>query len=484
MKKMMLTVVLLTGYATLVFSQARPILAVLPFTGGVGGDGETIATLLSFQPEITNAFTVVPRTAALDAIFAEHEFQLDGLTDADTIAGIGRMLNAEFVLSGNIRRLGDRNIVIATIIHVESFQQVAGYHRTYSTIEEVRGFLPSMARDMVATSFRDTSGLPSLAILPLDIARISVHDAETLAKILAIEILHSGSYVVLPRTSAIETAQREMDFQMWGYTTDEGAASLGQAFNANLALAIGARSLGAESMFTAQILDVRDGRQITGYYRTYQVITDGVHLMAELAILLTIPPSRERDRRLAALPPPPRPPRQPRPPRSPEWAARMRNARRDSMGLSLFFSWEDGAWEVGSGSSSAAGGSVFVSSSLIPYTAVGLEARLFAGGEAHDPDRDSGLLWGFTASPSAGLVFPFGSGLRIFTNTLLEMGRFGPWHGLGLITDWMTPGFDAGFEIGPLGEQGGINIISIRYHGIWFQNRYTHGIGLVWGVRR
>ncbi|MCL2194313.1 MAG: hypothetical protein FWB78_13080, partial [Treponema sp.] len=375
-------------------------------------------------------------------------------------------------------RLGDRNLVIAKIIHVESFQQVAGYHRTYSTIEEVRGFLPSMARSMVATSFRDTSGLPNLAILPLDVARISAHDAETLAKILAIEIIRTGNYVVLPRTSAIEAAQREMGFQMWGYTTDVGAASLGQAFNANLALAIGARSLGAENMFTAQVLDVRDGRQLTGYYRTYQVIADGAYLMAELAILLTVPPGRERDRRIAALPPPPR---QPRTPRGSEREARMRNAHRNTIGFSLFFSWEDGAWETGSDSSSAVGGSAFVSASLMPYTTVGLEASLFAGGEAYDPDRDSGIHWGFTVSPSAGLVFPLGSGARIFANTMFKIGGFGPWHGLGLVTGWMSPGLDIGLEIGPFGREDRTSIVSIRYHGIWFQNRYTHGIGLVWG---
>ena len=133
MKKPLFVAALLAGCVMFAFGQVagRPVLGILPFTGGTGDDGEAIATLISMQPEILAAFTVVPRTAALNALFAEHYFQLAGLTDSDTIAGIGRMLNADYVLSGSIRRLGDRNLFIATIVNVETFEQVSGYHRTY-----------------------------------------------------------------------------------------------------------------------------------------------------------------------------------------------------------------------------------------------------------------------------------------------------------------------------------------------------------------
>jgi len=80
---------------------------------------------------------------------------------------------------------------------------------------------------------------------------------------------------------------------------------------------------------------------------------------------------------------------------------------------------------VGSGSSSVFGGSAFFSTAFIPHVAVGLEAGLFMGGEAWDPDAHSDMFVGFTVSPSMGLVFPFGSRARIFSNALLEMGWFG-----------------------------------------------------------
>ena len=301
-KKILLVVIL--GLCGTVFafsqtnSQARPRLGILPFTGGAEGDGETIATLFSFQPEILEAFIVVPRTSAVNAILAEHYFQMTGYTDSDTIAGIGRMIGADYVISGNIRRLGNRNLVIATIVNVETFEQVAGYFRTYRDIREIRGFLPSMSGSMVAAALgRDTSRLPSLVIAPF--SGIDAHEAETLSQVLAVEILNTGSYVVLPRTSAMQAALEEHDFQMRGYTADEEAVSLGRAINADLVLSAGVHRLGDINIFTAQILHVEDGRLIAGVTRDYRVIEDGVNLMAEIAILLTDP--RGAEARIAAL---------------------------------------------------------------------------------------------------------------------------------------------------------------------------------------
>jgi len=308
MKKLLLVAALLVGYTTLAFSQVapgnvqrRPVLGILPFTGGTGDDGNTIASLFSHRPELLDAFTVVPRTTALDALFAEHYVQLSGLTDSDTIAGIGRLLNADYVLSGSIRRLGGRNLLIATIVNVETFEQVAGYWRTYRTIAEVRHFLPSMARSMVnATTERGTARLQSLAIVPFaHRAGVSAHDAETLAQILAIEILDTGSHIVLPRISSMQAALAEQDFQAEGLTADEGMASLGRAINADLVLSGEITGLGDVNMFMAQILRVADGSMLVGTNRDYRVITDGMDLMAEIAILLTDPPGA--DTRIAAL---------------------------------------------------------------------------------------------------------------------------------------------------------------------------------------
>jgi TolB-like protein len=289
MRKNALIALLLMGCTVVALSQAKPKLAILPFTGGAQGDGETIATLFSFQPEILNAFTVVPRTSAVNARIAEQNFQMSGYTDSDTIARLGRELNADFVVSGHIRRLGNSNLIIATIINVETFEQVAGDYRPYRNIEEVRSMLPAISNKMIASSQRNTSRLPKLAIATFSIAKtgVRVDDAETLAQILAIEINNTGRFAVLPRNSTMQAALNELDYQMSGRTAEEEAKALGRAINAEFILFAEVRSLGNINMFTAQILNVEDGSLLAGDIREYRVVDDGIFLMGELAVLLT-----------------------------------------------------------------------------------------------------------------------------------------------------------------------------------------------------
>ena len=236
----------------------KPVIAILPFFGGQTGEGETIATLFSHQPALLDTFTVVTRTStAMELILAEQGVTLTGLTDSDTIASLGRLLNADYVLSGSIRRLGDRNLLISTIVSVETFEQVAGTYQTYRILGDVPDILPLMSRTMVdATLLRGTARREYLAIVPFaHHAGISSHDAYTLTQILAIELIRTGRYALLPRTSTIEAARTEQGFQMEG----DGIAALGRAANADFVLSGNIGSLGDVNVFIAQILRVMDG---------------------------------------------------------------------------------------------------------------------------------------------------------------------------------------------------------------------------------
>jgi hypothetical protein len=188
LKKISFTALLLICCCALSFAQAKPRLGILPFTGGEGGDGETVATLFSFQQDILDAFTVVPRTSAVNALVAEQNFQLSGYTDSDTISRLGRMLNADFGISGFIRSLGDRKLVITTIVNVETFEQLAGDYREYRTVENIPALLPDISKIIINASRRDSSKLPKLAIVPFNLAstNVNVQDAEVLAQILSI----------------------------------------------------------------------------------------------------------------------------------------------------------------------------------------------------------------------------------------------------------------------------------------------------------
>jgi TolB-like protein len=235
---------LLFALSSFAFAQApsfrrndtTPRLGILPFSGGEGEDGETIAILFANGDDIRGAFTVVPRNSAVNALVAEQNFQMSGSTDSDTVARLGHMLNADFVVSGYIRRLGDRNLVITTIINVETFEQLAGDYRVFRTIEEIPDLLPEISHKMITASKRYTASLPKLAVAPFNIAAqgANAQDGETLAQILAVEITNTGKFAVLPRTTTMQAALNELEYQMSGYTAEEGAKALGRAINARV----------------------------------------------------------------------------------------------------------------------------------------------------------------------------------------------------------------------------------------------------------
>ncbi|MDR0636601.1 MAG: hypothetical protein LBF87_05935, partial [Treponema sp.] len=281
-------------------AQTKPRLAVLPFSGGSEGDGNTISMVLSNQPALRNVFTVLPRTSNIEILMREHDIERSGLTDSDTIAELGKQLNADFVVSGHIQRLGDRDLVHITIVGVESLQQIAGMYQEYSSIEEIRGLLPTMAAKLVATTAAnlDTINLPKLAVLPFDIPEsVNLHDAETLAQILATELANSGKYAVLPRTSTIEAAMKEQDIQRSGLTDANSIKAIGKATNADYALTGTVTNLGSLKLFLVQILNVEDGSMLTGDDREYNTITEGLTLMPQISDKLTgLQDERERAR--------------------------------------------------------------------------------------------------------------------------------------------------------------------------------------------
>ena len=272
------------------FAQNRPRLAILPFTGGTGDEGETIAELFSFEPEIDRNFTRIPRTSSIQTIMQEHQFQRStGLTDSDTIARIGRQLNAEYVLAGHIQVLGSSRLVLITIIHVESLQQIAGDYKEYYRIDEMLDKIPAMAKRIAEASRRNRTNLAKLAILPFNVpSSVSQNDAEVLAQLFATEVANSGKYAALPRTSTIESVMREHKIQRSDLTESDNIKKIGIALNAKYVLVGNIRSLGQTNMFTAQILDVETASMVVGDRESYSNLGDGLSKISVLANKLTV----------------------------------------------------------------------------------------------------------------------------------------------------------------------------------------------------
>jgi formylglycine-generating enzyme required for sulfatase activity len=244
---------------------------------------------LSNDREIQTAFTVVPRTAAVNSKVTAKSFQQTGITDTDTLSAIGKELYADFVITGHIRKLGERNLVILSIIEVLTFRQISGGYREFSELGELRTLLPDITKRMIEATWIDATNMPALAVLPFSVpAGVSAQDAEVLAQLLAIEIANTGRYVVLPRTSTIEATLSHLDVRYTALSDINSVKAIGRAIDAHYALAGNVIRLGENlNLFLAQILNIDTAALLAGSDVEYRTITDGLHLMPELSFQLT-----------------------------------------------------------------------------------------------------------------------------------------------------------------------------------------------------
>jgi formylglycine-generating enzyme required for sulfatase activity/TolB-like protein len=273
------------------FAQKKESLAVFAFTGGAASDGEAIAGSLTRQAVLRNSFnkTTLITQAIRTTMNFEQRFQRNsGLTDADTIFELGKALNASHVIAGYITRLGDRNLVLVSIMDVESLQQIAGDYRSYRTIEEINALIPDMAASLARAVTRDTRNLPGLSVPPFVISReVNQSDAMTLAQILSCDLANAGKYAVLPRTDSLERVMEEQRRQRDGTTDQERTRRLGAGRNAQYVLSGRVERLGTLNKFVADILDILDGSFIDGYEEDYTNFAQGFELMPKLAALLS-----------------------------------------------------------------------------------------------------------------------------------------------------------------------------------------------------
>ncbi|MDR0636000.1 MAG: hypothetical protein LBF87_02855 [Treponema sp.] len=270
--------------------RSESTLAILPFTGAQEAEqGETIAELFSFNKDLNSAFTLIPRTSINIAIRNEQGFQMtSSMTDPDTSAALGKQLGAKYVLAGAITRLGNENLLIISILHVEDLRQIAGDLQTYGTIEEIRGKLPNMARNIVNALIADSSKLPLLAVPPVQwLGSYDNSEADIMAQALAMYLVQSGKYAVYPRTKSLEKVQEEYNNQFGGDVADEYLPHISMGDNPRLVLSVTARKLGNDNMFNAAIINLETGAQEGGESVDYQNLNDGIRVMEKLALKLT-----------------------------------------------------------------------------------------------------------------------------------------------------------------------------------------------------
>jgi TolB-like protein len=117
-------------------------------------DASLLCDLYSSSLLSTGVFRVVERKE-LRKILAEQELQLSDLTGDESAVRIGRILNARYLSTGSIGRIGEQYAVSLKLIDIESGETMASASSSFRSMVEIPESFRSLAEEMAERIVRE-----------------------------------------------------------------------------------------------------------------------------------------------------------------------------------------------------------------------------------------------------------------------------------------------------------------------------------------
>ncbi len=157
MKKLILLFVPLLIISASVFSNDKPVLTVLDFriNSISESDMKSITSFLSASLHDAGEYTVID-TAQRDTILDELAFSNSGCTDESCMLEIGKLLSAQFIVTGDIALLGGRYIFSAKMIETETSATIHTAKNIYPDLGELIDDMPNFAARLSGLEAADT----------------------------------------------------------------------------------------------------------------------------------------------------------------------------------------------------------------------------------------------------------------------------------------------------------------------------------------
>jgi TolB-like protein len=137
MMKKIIAVMVMVLTAGLCFGQQARV-AVAPFTatgGNAESDAGTIAEIFGLELQAKNVVRVYTRGNIM-SVMNENRFQMSDLSSDEKTASIGKAANADWVVRGQVQKLGAVIVVTASLLDVNTLEIMGGAPMYLNTIEE------------------------------------------------------------------------------------------------------------------------------------------------------------------------------------------------------------------------------------------------------------------------------------------------------------------------------------------------------------
>jgi TolB-like protein len=140
-----------------VFAQEKPIMTVLDFvTNGVSkSEMRTIISFLSSALFKTDKFIVID-IQERDSLLREMEFSMSGCSNETCLLEIGRLLSAQYIVTGNIGRVGSRYVLAIKMLETETGRTMSASEGVYASIDEIVDDLYDIAAELSENQKEDT----------------------------------------------------------------------------------------------------------------------------------------------------------------------------------------------------------------------------------------------------------------------------------------------------------------------------------------
>lgn len=151
MKKLCVFVLMLLVVATTMFAQEKPNVVIAPFkpVGDVTESDATAATeLFTSQMVMQSKFRVIEHRD-LDSVIDELHFQLsDWSSDSNKVQAVGNAVNAQYIVRGQLMKLGNQFFLSTTLLKIEGFEVVAASQDEFNYLGDILSVIPGMVKTM------------------------------------------------------------------------------------------------------------------------------------------------------------------------------------------------------------------------------------------------------------------------------------------------------------------------------------------------
>lgn len=151
MKKLCIFVLMLLVVATTMFAQEKPNVVIAPFkpVGDVTESDATAATeLFTSQMVMQSKFRVIEHWD-LDAVIEELHFQLsDWSSDSSKVQAVGKAVNAQYIVRGQLMKLGNQFFLSTTLLKIEGFEVVSASQDEFNYLGDILSVIPGMVSTM------------------------------------------------------------------------------------------------------------------------------------------------------------------------------------------------------------------------------------------------------------------------------------------------------------------------------------------------